>query len=52
MTYKIAPNVIAILFAVIIGAALFKQIDFQNWTVEKPLLALSTSSAFSFLSDS
>ncbi len=40
MKYKIAPNVIAILFAVIIGAALFKQIDFQNRSVEKPLLAL------------
>ncbi len=40
MTYKIVPNVIAILFAVIIGAALFKQIDLQYRTVEKPLLAL------------
>jgi hypothetical protein len=40
MKYKIVPNVIAVIFAVIIGAALFKQIDFQNMTVEKPFLAL------------
>ena len=40
MKYKIVPNIIAILFAVIIGVALFKQIDFQNMTVEKPVLAL------------
>ena len=40
MKYKIVPNIIAILFAVIIGVALFKKIDFLNMTVEKPLLAL------------
>ncbi|SKB70012.1 hypothetical protein [Maribacter arcticus] len=40
MKFKIVPNVIAVILAVIIGAALFKQIDFQNMTVEKPLLAL------------
>ena len=40
MKFKIVPNVIAVILAVIIGAALFKQIDFQHMTVEKPLLAL------------
>ena len=40
MKYKIVPNIIAILFAVIIGVALFKQIDFLNMTVEQPVLAL------------
>ena len=40
MKYKIVPNIIAILLAVIIGVALFKQIDFLNMTVEQPVLAL------------
>ena len=40
MKYKIVPNIIAILFAVIIGVALFKKIDFLNMTVEQPVLAL------------
>ena len=39
-SFKIVPNDIAVIFAVIIGAAVFKQIDFQYMTVEKPLLAL------------
>ena len=40
MKYKIVPNIIAILLAVIIGVALFKKIDFLNMTVEQPVLAL------------
>ena len=40
MKFKIVPNVIAVILAVIIGAALFKQIDFLHMTFEKPLLAL------------
>ena len=40
MKFKIVPNVIAVILAVIIGAALFKQIDFQHMTIEKPLLPL------------
>ncbi|MEH6511529.1 hypothetical protein [Maribacter arcticus] len=40
MKYKIVPNIIAVILALIIGVALFKQIDFQNMTVEKPVLAL------------
>ena len=40
MKYKIVPNIIAVLLALIIGVALFKQIDFLNMTVEKPVLAL------------
>jgi hypothetical protein len=40
MKYKIVPNFIAVILAVIIGVALFKQIDFLNMTVEKPVLAL------------
>ena len=41
MKFKIVPNVIAVILAVIIGAALFKQIDFQHMTVEKPFIGLS-----------
>jgi uncharacterized membrane protein len=40
MKYKIVPNIIAVLLALIIGVALFKQIDFLNMTIEKPVLAL------------
>jgi len=40
MKYKIVPNIIAVLLALIIGVALFKQIDFLNMTVEQPVLAL------------
>ena len=40
MKYKIVPNIIAVILAVIIGVALFKQIDFLNMTVEQPVLAL------------
>jgi hypothetical protein len=40
MKYKIVPNIIAVILALIVGVALFKQIDFQNMTAEKPVLAL------------
>ncbi|WP_339653187.1 hypothetical protein [uncultured Maribacter sp.] len=40
MKYKIVPNFISVILVVLIGVALFKQIDFQNMTVEKPFLAL------------
>ena len=40
MKYKIVPNIIAVILALIIGVALFKQIDFLNMTVEQPVLAL------------
>ena len=46
MKYKIVPNIIAVILAVIIGVALFKQIDFLDMTVEKPLLALVYLIAF------
>lgn len=46
MKYKIVPNIISIILALIIGVALFRQIDFQNMTVEKPLLALVYLIAF------
>lgn len=46
MKYKIVPNIISIILVVIIGVALFKQIDFLNMTVEKPLLALVYLIAF------
>jgi predicted ferric reductase len=40
MKYKIAPNFFFIIIAVIIGGALFKQFDFQNFKFEKPALAV------------
>tara|TARA_R110000782_G_scaffold36195_5_gene86248 strand:+ start:613 stop:795 length:183 start_codon:yes stop_codon:yes gene_type:complete len=40
MKYKIVPNIISILLALIIGVALFRQIDFLNMTVEQPALSL------------
>ena len=46
MKYKIVPNIIAVILAVIIGVALFKQIDFLHMTVEKPVLALVYLIAF------
>ena len=36
--YKIKPNFFFIIFAIIIGAALIREIDFENRSVEKPLL--------------
>jgi uncharacterized membrane protein YdcZ (DUF606 family) len=40
MNYKIAPNFFCVVIALIVGAALYKQFDFQNFTVENPVLAI------------
>lgn len=40
MKLKIAPNFYLVIISIIIGAALFKQFDFQNFKFEKPALAI------------
>ncbi|MBO3116463.1 hypothetical protein J4050_06875 [Winogradskyella sp. DF17] len=40
MKYKLRPNFFFIVVALIVGSALFRQIDFQNLTIEKPALAI------------
>ena len=46
MKYKIAPNFFFVIIVIILGAALFKQFDFQNLKVEKPALAIVYIIAF------
>lgn len=45
MKYKIVPNFMSIIIAIIIGSVLFKQFDFQTVTFEKPALAIVYSLA-------
>jgi len=40
MKLKIVPNFYLVIISLIIGAALFKQFDFQNFKFEKPALAI------------
>lgn len=40
MENKKGPSFILIIIAIIVGGALYKQIDFQNYTVEKPALSV------------
>lgn len=39
MKYKLRPNFFFIVVALIVGSAFFRQIDFQNLTIENPALA-------------
>lgn len=40
MKYKFVPNFFFAIMAIITGAALFRQVDLQNWSLEKPALAI------------
>ena len=40
MKYEFKPKFFSIVVALIVGSALFKQIDFQNLTVEQPALSI------------
>lgn len=40
MKYKIVFNIFFVIIAIIVGAALYNQFDFQNLTFEKPALAV------------
>lgn len=46
MKYKLAPNLFSVIIAIILGVALFKQFDFQNFKFEKPALAVVYIFAF------
>jgi len=46
MKYKIVLNFFSVVIILIVGGALYKQIDFQNMTIEKPALALVYGIAF------
>jgi hypothetical protein len=48
MKYRIKLNILSIAFVLILGAALSREIDFRNWTVEKPLLVVLYAIAFLF----
>jgi hypothetical protein len=39
MSQKIEPNFFSIVIVIILGGALYKQFDFENFTFEKPALA-------------
>ena len=39
MSQKIKPNFFSIVIVIILGGALYKQFDFENFTFEKPALA-------------
>tara|TARA_R110002051_G_scaffold3131_6_gene16853 strand:- start:3393 stop:3575 length:183 start_codon:yes stop_codon:yes gene_type:complete len=47
MKYKLVPNYFSVIVAIIVGVALFKQIDFYTMTVDN--LALSTVYLVAFL---
>lgn len=40
MKYKIVPNFLFVIIAVILAGAIYKQFDFQNFKFEKPALAV------------
>lgn len=40
MKYKIVPNFLFLIIAIILGVAIFKQFDFQDLKFEKPALAV------------
>ena len=46
MNKKIKPNFFSIVIVIILGGALYKQFDFQNFTFEKPALAIVYIFAF------
>lgn len=39
MKYKITPNFFSAIVILIVGSALYKQFDFENYSFEKPALA-------------
>ncbi len=39
MNKQKAPNFVLVIIAAIVGSGLYKQIDFQNFTVQKPALS-------------
>ena len=47
MKYKLVPNYFSTIIAIIVGAALYKQIDFKSMTVDN--LALSAVYLIAFL---
>ncbi|APQ16580.1 hypothetical protein [Maribacter hydrothermalis] len=47
MKYKLVPNYFSVIIVIIVGAALFKQIDFKTMTVDN--LALSAVYLIAFL---
>jgi hypothetical protein len=46
MKQKIKPNFFSIVIAIILGGAIYKQFNFQNFTFEKPALAIVYIFAF------
>ncbi len=46
MKIKIVPNFFTVVIAIILGAAIYKQFDFQTLTFEKPALAIIYIIAF------
>ena len=46
MKIKIVPNFVSVVIAIILGAAIYKQFDFQTMTFEKPALAIIYIIAF------
>ena len=40
MAQQIKPNFFSIVILIILGGALYKQFDFENFTFEKPALAV------------
>jgi hypothetical protein len=46
MKNKIKPNFFSIVIAIILGGAIYKQFDFQNFTFTKPALAIVYIFAF------
>jgi hypothetical protein len=39
MKYKITPNFFSAIVILIVGSALYKQFDYENYSFEKPALA-------------
>lgn len=46
MNHKIKPNFFSIVIAIILGGAIYKQFDFENFSFEKPALAVVYIFAF------
>lgn len=46
MNHKIKPNFFSIVILIILGGAIYKQFDFQNFTFEKPVLVVVYIFAF------
>lgn len=48
MKYKLVLNFFSVVVALIVGSALFKQFDFENSTIENPVLSIIYSIVFIF----